>query len=214
MQRGPRRKLHGGQQWKFNSCRYEESEGWEYDQKAERRALHTCSNCMHMTQWKPVLYIYNMQLGRKSTRAFANVILTLAPCKQRLLTTRHVQASLSGTFLQTPPEMVTYALKPGPLFTSAQLSTDAVSALRKAWVLIRLWKKQRPSTHINMRRVRHGLKKSSAISIQTILALFVLVQEMPNTILVVCHKFTAIWAPTKKLSVSWQFFETYARLPL
>ena len=133
-----------------------------------------------------------MQLGRKSTRAFANVILTLAPCKQRLLTTRHVQASLSGTFLQTPPEMVTYALKPGALFTSAQLSTDAVSALRKAWVLIRLWKKQRPSTHINMRRVRHGLKKSSAISIQTILALFVLVHEMPNTILsclsqIYCH---------------------------
>ena len=29
----------------------------------------------------------------------------------------------------------------GALFISAQLSTDAVSALRKVWVVIRLWKK-------------------------------------------------------------------------
>ena len=67
-------------------------------------------------------------------------------------------ASLSGTFLQTLPELVTplkghshtpsiafrhlppnparfgYATE-GALFISAQLSTDAVSALRKVWVL-------------------------------------------------------------------------------
>ena len=50
-----------------------------------------------------------------------------------------LQASLSGTFLQTLPEMIT-PLKGHALFISMQLSTDAVSSLRKVWVLIRLWK--------------------------------------------------------------------------
>ena len=43
-----------------------------------------------------------------------------------------LQAGIS--FLQTLPELVT-PLKTGALFISAQLSTDAVSALRKMWVL-------------------------------------------------------------------------------
>ena len=44
-------------------------------------------------------------------------------------------ASLSGTFLQIGNQLVT-PLKAWALFTSAQLpSTDAVSALRKLWVL-------------------------------------------------------------------------------
>ena len=43
-----------------------------------------------------------------------------------------LRASLSGTFLQTLP-LNGHSI-------SAQLSTDAVSALRKVWVLIRLWK--------------------------------------------------------------------------
>ena len=45
-----------------------------------------------------------------------------------------LRASLSGTFLQTLPDLVT-PLK-GALFISAQLSSDAVSALRKVRVLI------------------------------------------------------------------------------
>ena len=49
-----------------------------------------------------------------------------------------LRASLSGTFLQTLPELVTplkgHSLSPG------SLSTNAVSALQKLWVLIRLWK--------------------------------------------------------------------------
>ena len=47
------------------------------------------------------------------------------------------KASLSGTFLQTLPDLV----RPpeGALSIFAQLSSDAVSALRKVWVLIRLW---------------------------------------------------------------------------
>ena len=39
-----------------------------------------------------------------------------------------LRASLSGTFLQTPPELVT-PLKEHLVFISAQLSTDAVSAI-------------------------------------------------------------------------------------
>ena len=44
-----------------------------------------------------------------------------------------LRASLSGTFLQTLPDLV-MPLKGHS--TSVQLSTDAVSALRKVWVLI------------------------------------------------------------------------------
>ena len=46
-----------------------------------------------------------------------------------------LRASLSGTFLQTLPDLVT-PLKGHSL--SAQLYTEAVSALRKVWVLIKL----------------------------------------------------------------------------
>ena len=45
-----------------------------------------------------------------------------------------LRASLSGTFLQTLPDLVTPL--EGALFISAQLSTDPVSALRKVWLLI------------------------------------------------------------------------------
>ena len=48
-----------------------------------------------------------------------------------------LRASLSGTFLQTLPDLAT-PLKGHSI--SAQLSTDAVSALGKVWVLVRLWK--------------------------------------------------------------------------
>ena len=47
-------------------------------------------------------------------------------------------ALLSSTFLQTLPELV--APLNGAFFISMQLSTDAVSTLRKVWVLLRLWK--------------------------------------------------------------------------
>ena len=45
-----------------------------------------------------------------------------------------LRASLSRNILQTLPDLV-MSLK-GALFISAQLSTDAVRALRKVWVLI------------------------------------------------------------------------------
>ena len=49
-------------------------------------------------------------------------------------------SSPSITHLHLPPNSArTGCATEGALFTSAQLSTDAVSALRKVWVLIRLW---------------------------------------------------------------------------
>ena len=47
----------------------------------------------------------------------------------------------SIAFRHLPPNSArfSYATE-GALFISAQLSSDAVSALRKVWVLIRLWK--------------------------------------------------------------------------
>ena len=49
--------------------------------------------------------------------------------------------TLSIAFWHLPPSSArfSYATE-GALFISTQLSTDAVSALRKVWVLIRLWK--------------------------------------------------------------------------
>ena len=49
-----------------------------------------------------------------------------------------LRAPLSGTFLQTLPDLVT------PLFISAQLSSDAVSALRKVSVLTYCGSSQAP----------------------------------------------------------------------
>ena len=48
-----------------------------------------------------------------------------------------LRASLSGTFLQTLTDLVT-PQKGHSISISAQLSTDAVCALQKVWVLIRL----------------------------------------------------------------------------
>ena len=46
-----------------------------------------------------------------------------------------LRASLSSTFLQTLPESAV-PLNAGELCISTQLSTDAVSALRKVWILV------------------------------------------------------------------------------
>ena len=51
----------------------------------------------------------------------------------------------STAFRHLPPNSArsSYATE-GALFISAQLSSDAVSALRKIWVLIRLWRQPSP----------------------------------------------------------------------
>ena len=63
----------------------------------------------------------------------------------------------------------------GALFISAQLSTDALSAaLRKVWVLIRLWIRSNLAPKHAWKHETHPprLRKRSSISIQTILILF------------------------------------------
>ena len=78
----------------------------------------------------------------------------------------------SIAFRHLPPNSarICYATE-GTLFISAQLSTDAVSALRKVWVLIMLNKTRGNETCPP--RVKRKRRKSS-VSIQTILVLFVL----------------------------------------
>ena len=120
----------------------------------------------------------------------------------------------STAFWHPPPNSArfSYATE-GALFISAQMSSNVVSALRKVWVLnMTVEAAQRQSTHVNMRRIHPGLKKKSSVSIQMIVVLFVLVwtllaviNNMPCFIWVVCNKLTTVWAPTKKLLVSWQF---------
>ena len=49
----------------------------------------------------------------------------------------HSEHRFPATFLQILPELVRLRIE-GALFISTQLSTDAVSAFRKVWVLIHL----------------------------------------------------------------------------
>ena len=83
-----------------------------------------------------------------------------------------LKASLSGTFLQTLPELVT-PLKGHVLFISAQLSTDAVSSLRKVWVLTN---KTVEATHTPSIAFRHLPPNSARFSYATEGALFISAQ--------------------------------------
>ena len=58
---------------------------------------------------------------------------------------RTLRASFSGTFLRSLPELIVAPLTEGTLFISAQLFADAVSTLRKVWVLMRLWEQHTAS---------------------------------------------------------------------
>ena len=60
-------------------------------------------------------------------------------CRPAVHGHRHsLRASLSATFLSPNSARFGYATAEGALFISAQLSTDAASALRKVWTLITL----------------------------------------------------------------------------
>ena len=69
-------------------------------------------------------------LGRYSLGVYTDQAMGGSCRKLKVFST--LRASLSGTFLQILPELVT-PLK-GTAFFSARLSTDAVSVLRKVWV--------------------------------------------------------------------------------
>ena len=84
-------------------------------------------------------------------------------------------------FWHLPPNSarIGYATE-GALFISTQISTDAVSALRKIWVLIRLWKQQlapkharKCETHLHrVRKKKIRKRKKSSVSIQPIFFFF------------------------------------------
>ena len=82
--------------------------------------------------WSIGGHFFNMLLssGQHFAINLASILLTLP-------------ASLSGTFLQTLPKLVMPLL-----LISAQLSNDAVSALRKVWVLTTLWKQHSIETQM------------------------------------------------------------------
>jgi len=66
----------------------------------------------------------------------------------------------SIAFRHLPPNSArTGYANEGALFISAQLSTDAVSALWKVWVLIRLWKQRSVQAHTNEARPQWVKKK-------------------------------------------------------
>ena len=121
--------------------------------------------------------------------------------------------TLSTAFRHLPPNSARFSYATdGALFISAQLSTDAVSALRKVWVLTRLWRQQWGHyTHVNMRRLRPGLKKKmEKKKIPLDLGFCVGVNnvcsyETPDIILIVCNLLTAIWAPMKNCPLADSF---------
>ena len=97
----------------------------------------------------PVMDLY-LQVRGSSTQLVCSVISVMPSGRLakrspdvHLIPPLTLRAPLSGTFLQTLPDLVT-PLK-GALFIFAQLSTDAVSALPKGFCTdLRLWKQ--PST--------------------------------------------------------------------
>ena len=90
---------------------------------------------------------------------------------------RALTASVDAlAFRHLPPNSARFGYATeGAFFISAQLFTDAVSALRKVRVLIRLWKQ--PSAQHARKHEAHPprVNKKSSVSIQTIWVLFELV---------------------------------------
>ena len=70
---------------------------------------------------------------------------------------RHLPPSIAFRHLPPNSARTGYATE-GALFVSAKLSIDAVSALRKVWVLKRLWKLESRGTSV---RIRYGSPFSS-----------------------------------------------------
>ena len=89
---------------------------------------------------------------------------------------RHTQTpshTPSIAFRHLPPNSARFGYATeGALFISAQLSTDAVSALQKVRVLIRLWKQPSAQARTWTWDASTPGKEKSSVSIQTILVLF------------------------------------------
>ena len=78
-------------------------------------------------------------------------------CTMLILARTGIEPGTSAVHLPANSGRTGYATE-GALFIAAQLSTDAVGALRKVWTYT-VWKQHETSTHVNIRRIRPGLKK-------------------------------------------------------
>ena len=90
-------------------------------------------SCVQTVVWLAVLGIFNVNTNVDASHCTRG----LHGHRKRVCTGSALRASLSGTSLQTLPDLVT-PLKGALFISAAQLSTDAVSALRMVWVLIKL----------------------------------------------------------------------------
>ena len=124
-------------------------------------AFSMCDDCIlkSTTAWLlklSVLYIHSfMQVHNTifQIKTFLNNVVFSTevhnPLHAHLLALSHIYTHTpSTTFRHLPPNSARFSnAEEGALFISMQLSTDAVSALRKVWVLIRLWKQPSALAH-------------------------------------------------------------------
>ena len=125
----------------------------------------------------------------------------------------------SIAFRHLPPNSArfSYATE-GALFVSAQLSSDAVSGLRKVRVLI--WLQNQPSTKARTqtwdastpgkKEKKKEFRFDSNDCGFICAALLAAINDTPCFIWVVCNKLTTVWAPTKNCSLADSFLDPMA----
>ena len=129
-----------------------------------------------------------------------------------------LRASLSGTFLQTLPDLVTPLKGQSP--HSCPPTRSAPSERFGYWwdCGSNLAPKQARKHEMHPPRIKNKKKKKKRVPSRfkrLVLVLYGLgkqhgnIKQTSNIIWVVCNKLTTVWAPTKKLLVSWQFSGTY-----
>ena len=133
--------------------------------------FHTVPNSIKVGHSIPYkILLKTVQSSILYRRAKSGLILTasLCPCNNAchaLTVHPTLRASVSGTFLHTLPDLVT------PLKGHAAVHGRGQRPPKGSGTNMTVEATKRPSTHVNMRRIHPGKKKSS-ISIQTILVLF------------------------------------------
>ena len=105
-----------------------------------RPVVQTASSDSRLTRWVRQNILYSAEIFLLSVKGKSLLLLRRANCGlfKSCLSAGHTP---SIAFRNLPPNSARFGdTTQVALFISAQLSTDAVSALRKVWVLIWLWK--------------------------------------------------------------------------
>ena len=167
--------------------------------------LQTLPDLVTSLMWRGTLYL-RAAVQRRGQR----------PPKGQSGTGHTPSSRLPGTFLQTLPDFVT-ALKGHSSVISAQLSSDAISALRKVRVLIydcrsnlapkhaRKHETHPPRVKKKGRRVASRFQRLWFYLCWCKLCWRLYWNDTPCFIWVVCNKITTIWAPTKNCSLADSF---------